>query len=101
MTFIRIGTKSPYSYTKVTIESYLRVLFPLIKMKRLSRNFSNSISTDILEMIYWSEDKSIHGSEIERFRIRNNSSSNCSKSSSIPPDNQPILQSKYHVYFKR
>ena len=70
MTFIRIGTKSPYSYTKVTIESYLRVLFPLIKMKRLSRNFSNSISTDILEMIYWSEDKSIHGSEIERFRIR-------------------------------
>ena len=91
MTFIRIGTKSPYSYTKVTIESYLRVLFPLIKMRRLSRNFSNSISTDILEMIYWSEDKSIHDSEIERCRIRSYSSSISS--------NLHLLHLTIHLFF--
>ena len=97
MTIIRIGTKSASSYTKATTQFNLHVLPPLIKMRLLSRSFLNSISIDFLEMIYWSEDESIHDLEIERCNIHNNSSSNCSKSSSMPPDNPPILQSEYPI----
>ena len=43
-------------------------------------------------MKYWYEDESAHGSE-----LRNNSSSNYSKSSSTPLDNPPVLQSKYPI----
>ena len=39
-------------------------------------------------MKYWYEDESAHSSE-----LRNNSSSNYSKSSSTPLDNPPVLQS--------
>ena len=63
-------------------------------MRQLIHNFLNSISTDILEKIYWYDDESVHDSDIEKIRIGNNSSSDCSKSSSMPPDNPPILQSK-------
>ena len=97
MTIIRIGTKSASSYTKATTQFNLHVLPPSIKMRLLSRSFLNSISIDFLEMIYWSEDESIHDLEIERCNIHNNSSSNCSKSSSTPPDNPPILQSEYPI----
>ena len=61
-------------------------------MRQLSHDFLNSISTYILETIYWSEDESVHDPEIS-----NNSSSNCSKSSSISPDNTSILQSIYPI----
>ena len=61
-------------------------------MCQLSHNFLNSVLTDILEMIHWSEDKSVHDLE-----ICNNSSSNCSKSSSKSPDTAPILQSIYPI----
>ena len=44
-------------------------------MRQLSHNLLNSISTDVLETIYWYEDESVHDPE-----IYNNSSSNCSKS---------------------
>ena len=77
---------------KVTTQFNHRGLPPLIKIHQLSHNFLNSISTNILETIRWSEDESIHDSE-----IRNNPSSNCSKSSSTPPDNPHILQYKYPI----
>ena len=88
--FIRIGTKSTSFYIKVTTQFNLYVLLPLIKMSSLSRSFLNSMSRDILETIYWSEDESIHDSEIERCNMHNNSSSNCSKSSSASSDNLNI-----------
>ena len=97
MTFIRIWTKSISSYMKVTTQFNHRGLPPLIKIHQLSHNFLKSISTNILETIRWSEDESIHDLEIERCNIHNNSSSNCSKSSSTPPDNPPILQSEYPI----
>ena len=91
MIFIRIGTKSTCSYIKATTQYNLNGLTPLIKMRQLSHNFLNSISTYIIETIYWSEDESIHDSEIERCNMHNNSSSNCSKSTSTSPDNPPTL----------
>ena len=97
MIFVRIGTKSTSSYTKATTHFNLRVLPPLIKMYWLSYNFLNPISVDNLETIYCSEDKNEHDWEIERFRMRNNSTSICFKSSSTPPDNPPVLQSKYSI----
>ena len=97
MIFIRIGTKSTSSYTKATTQCNLHVLPPLIKMRQLSRNFLNSISINILETIYWSDNETIHDLEMERCKMCNNSPSICSKSSSIPPDNPPILQSKYPI----
>ena len=96
MIFVRIGTKLTYSYTKVTTQFNLHVLLPLITMRQLSCHFLNSISTDILETIYLSEDKSIPDSEIESCRMRNNSSLISSKSS-FTPDNPPVLQSKYPI----
>ena len=90
MTSIRIGTKSSSSYMKVTTQYNHHIIPPLIKMHQLRHNFLKSISTDILETVYYSEDESVHDSD-----ICNNSSSNCSKSSYISPDNPPILQFKY------
>ena len=73
MTFVRIGTKSISTYIKATTQFNLRILPPLIKMRQLIHNFLNLISTDILEMVYWSKDEGAYDSE-----MRNNASSNCS-----------------------
>ena len=100
-TCIRIGTKSISSYTKATTQFNLCILPSLIKMRRLSCNFLNSISIDILEMIYCSEDESMHDSEIERCRIHDNTSLIGSKSSSTPPDNPHVLQSKHLILDSR
>ena len=64
-------------------------------MRQLSRNFLSLTSTHIIEAISWSEDESINDSEIERRILHGKSSFVGSKSSSIPPDNTPVLQSKY------
>ena len=60
MTCIRIGTKSTSSYTKVTTHFNLHFLPLSIKIRQLSCNFLNTMSTDILEMMHWSKDKCIH-----------------------------------------
>ena len=88
MTFVRIGIKSSSSYLRATTQFNLQFLPPLIKMCQLRHHFINSISTDILETIYWSEDESVSDPIICQ-----KLSSNCSKSSSTSPDNPPILQS--------
>ena len=54
MTFIRIGAKSPSSYTKPTTQYNNQVLPPLINMRLLSSNFLNSISIYVIESINWS-----------------------------------------------
>ena len=54
MTFIRIGAKSPSSYTKPTAQYNNQVLPPLNDMRILSSNFLNSMSTDVIESINWS-----------------------------------------------
>ena len=61
-------------------------------MCQLSHYFLNSISTDILEKIYLSENESMSDPI-----ICNNSLSNYSKSLSISHDNPPILQSIYPI----
>ena len=61
-------------------------------MRRLSHNFVKSISIDILETIYWSEDESVSDPVICK-----NSSSNCSKFSYMSHDNPPILKSIYPI----
>ena len=90
MIFIRIGTKSTCSYIKATTQYNLNGLTRLIKMRQLSHNFLNSISTYIIETIYWSEDESVY----DPVNCKK-SSSNCSKSSSTSHDNPSILQSIY------
>ena len=45
MSFIRIRTKSSFSYIKATKQFNLHILPPLINMHQLSRNFLDSIST--------------------------------------------------------
>ena len=55
MTFIRIGTKSTYSYIKATTQYNHHILPPIIKMHQLSHYFLKSISIEILEIIHWSE----------------------------------------------
>ena len=52
MIFIRIGTKSSYSYTKATTQLNHHILPPIIKMRQLSHKFLNTISTYILERRY-------------------------------------------------
>ena len=59
MTFIRIGTKSSSSYTKPTTQYNNQVLPPLINMRILSNVFLNSISTDVIETINWSENERV------------------------------------------
>ena len=55
MIFLHIGAKSSSSYLKATSQYNHHILCPLIKMRQLSHNFVNSVSTDILETIHWSE----------------------------------------------
>ena len=59
MTFIRIGAKLLSSYLKATTQHNHHVLPPLIKMCPLRHYFLNSMSTDILEMMYWSDDECV------------------------------------------
>ena len=92
MIFIRTRTKLSSSFTKATTQFNHHILPPIIKMRQLSHNFLKSISTNILETIYWSEDESVHDPVISK-----KLSSNYSKSSSTSPDNPPILQSIYTI----
>ena len=105
MTFIRIGTKSSLSYPKPATQYSLQVLPPFIKMRQLTHLFLNSISTDILDTINWSENERVPVPTICK-----NTSSNCSKSTSTSTftstststshDNPPILPSLYPILDK-
>ena len=55
MIFLHIEVKSSSSYLKATSQYNHHILRLLIKMRQLSHNFVNSVSTDILETIHWSE----------------------------------------------
>ena len=61
-------------------------------MRQLRHNYVNSTLTNILEKMYWSEDKSVyHPVTCKKL------SSNCSKSSSASHDNPPSPQSIYPI----
>ena len=102
MPFIRIGTKSSLSYSKPATQYTHQVLPTLIKMRQLTHLFLNSISTDILETINWSENERVSVPTICK-----KTSSNCSKpvstsiftstSTSTSHDNPPILPSLYPI----
>ena len=66
-------------------------------MRQSSHNFLNSISTYISDAIYWFEDESINDLEKERRRMNDKLLLISSKASFIPPDNPPVLQSKYPI----
>ena len=102
MTFIRIGTKSSSSYTKPIKQYNNQVLPPLINMRLLSSNFLNSISTDVIESINWSENERVSIPAIYKYISSNSSksrstSSSQSTSTSTLHDNPPILQSLYPI----
>ena len=59
MTIIRIGTKSSFSYTKPNKQYNNQILPPFIKMRQLTHLFLNSILTDILDTINWSENERV------------------------------------------
>ena len=92
MTFIRIGTKSSSSYKKPTTQYNNQVLPPLINMCILSNDFLNSISTDVIESINWSENERVSIPAICKY-IPSNFSKATSTSSSISTlhDNPRIL----------
>ena len=98
MTFIRIGTKSSTSYTKPTTQYNNQVLPPLINMRLLSNDFLNSIPTDVIESINWSENERVSISAICKY-IPSNFSKSTSTSSSISTlhNNPRILQSLYPI----
>ena len=52
---------------------------------------------NIIEVIYWSEDENINDSEIKRCVLHGKSSLIGSKSISIPPNDTPVLQSKFPI----
>ena len=86
MTFIRIGTKSSSSYKKPTTQYNNQILPPLISMRLLSNDSLNSISTDVIESIDWSEN--------ERVSIPDNCKyipSNFSKSASTSTSNYTTI----------
>ena len=100
MTFIHIRTKSSSSYTKPIKQYNNQVIPPFIKIRQLTHLFLNSISTDILDTINWSENE-----DVPVPTICKTTSSNCSKSTSISTftststshDNPPILP--FYVLF--
>ena len=100
MIYIRFGTKSLLSYPKPATQYSHQVLPPFIKMRQLTHLFLNSISTDILDTINWSENE-----DVPVPTICKTTSSNCSKSTSISTftststshDNPPILP--FYVLF--
>ena len=57
--FNRIGVKSSSSYTKASTQYNNQFLPPLINMRLLSNVFLNSISTDVIETINWSENERV------------------------------------------
>ena len=91
MTFIRIGTKSSSSYT-IPIKQYNnQVIPPYIKMRQLTHLSLNSISSDILDTINWSEKECV--SVPTTFR---NNSSNCSKSTSASTSTTSSPYTSHH-----
>ena len=52
---------------------------------------------NIIEVIYWSEDENINDSKIKRCVLHGKSSLIGSKSIPIPPNDTPVLQSKYPI----
>ena len=109
MSFIRIGTKSSLSYSKPAKQYSHQILPPIIKTRQLINIFLNSISTDILDTINWSEDEIVSVQAICK-----NTPSDCSKSTSISTstststssskftshDNPPMLPSLYPMLDK-
>ena len=64
-------------------------------MRQLSHNIINSVSTEILETIHWSENERV--SDLANCKT---APFNCSKSSSISHNNLHILQSIYPILDK-
>ena len=100
MIFIRIGIKSSSSYTKPTTQYNNQVLPPLINIRLLSNVFLNSISTDIVETINWSENE--HESVPAIYKstppiISKSISTSISSSTSTSHNNPPILKSLYPI----
>ena len=87
MTCIRIGTKSSSSYTKPTTQYNNQVLPPLINLRLLSNVFLNSISSDVIESINWSENERVSIPAICKYIPSNSSKFTFI---SILHDNQPI-----------
>ena len=96
MTFIRIGTKSSSSYTKPTTQHNNQVLPPLINMRVLGNDYLNSISTDVIGSINWSENEPIYFPAICKY-IPSNFSKSTSTSTYILHYFPPILQSLYSI----
>ena len=102
MTFIRSGTKSSSSYTKPIKQYNNQGLPPLINMRLLSNNFLNSLSTDVIESINWSENKRVFIPASCKHIPSNlskstSTSTSTSSSTSISHDNPPILPSLYPI----
>ena len=102
MTFIRIGTKSSSSYLKATLQCNHKVLPPLIKMRQLTHQFLNSISTGVLDTIDWTENECFSVPAICKnvpFNSTNSTSSSrttsTSTSTSTSHDNPLIVPSLY------
>ena len=98
MTFIRIGTKSSSSYLKATLQCHHRVLLPLIKTRQLTHQFLNSISTEVLDTIDWTENECFSVPAICKnvpFNSTNPTSSSRTTSTSISHDNPLIVPSLY------
>ena len=100
MTFIRIGFKSSSSYLKATLQCNHKVRPPLINMRQLTHQFLNSISTDVLDTIDWSENECFYVPKICKnipFSSTNSTSSSSSPttSTSTSHDNPPIVPSLY------
>ena len=94
MIFIRIGNNSSSSYTKPTTQYNNQVLSPLISMRLLRNDFLNSISTDVIESINWSENERVSFPVSSKYIPSNFSkSTSTSTSTFILHDNPPILQS--------
>ena len=100
MICIRIGNKSSSSYTKPTTQYNNQVLPPLINIRLLSNVFLNSISTDIVETINWSENE--HESVPAIYKstppiISKSISTSISSYTSTSHDNPHTLKSLYSI----
>ena len=101
MPFISIGIKSLSSYTKPTTQYNNQVLPPLINMRLLSNVFFNSISTDVIESINWSENERVSFPVSCKYIPSNFSkSTSTSTSTFILHDNPPILPFLYPILDK-
>ena len=101
MTSIRIGTKSSSLYKKPTTQYNNQVLPPLINMRLLSNDFFNSISTDVLESINWSENERVSiPASCKHIPSNFSKSTSTSTSTFTSHDNPPILPSLYPIFDK-